>query len=100
MTHDAPFVVKRIAPPIGRPDERRRIAVHHGAYTLADALENARNVARRRATLKELAAKGGGPAPLWLALKIRELERTATWIERRDATATITTKRGRQGGGG
>ena len=43
MRHDAPFLVKRYAPIIGRPDGPRRVAVEHQAYTLEAALEWARS---------------------------------------------------------
>lgn len=39
MRHDAPFLVMRRAPMIGRPESKARVTVAHQAYRLADALE-------------------------------------------------------------
>lgn len=99
MRHDAPFVVKRIGPMIGRPESARRIAVEHNAYTLAEALEYATAHVRRRATLAAMVAREGLGGDAWQARTIRELERTATWIERRGKSATISRAR-RPGGEG
>jgi hypothetical protein len=59
--HDAPYLVKRFATPIGRPDSPRRIAVEYQAYTLEDAT---------RAAIAASAVYG------------------AVWIDRRGQTAT------------
>jgi hypothetical protein len=69
MRHDAPFVVKRLAPMIGRPDSRRRITVAYQAYRLRDALDWIRG---------ELASLALHP----------QRRRSAFWIERRGAKAT------------
>lgn len=94
MRHDAPFVVKRFAPPIGRPNAQRRVVLEHNAYSMAEALDAARGPARRRLALEAIRGKeeGGGGRP-WLDASIVELERTATWIERRDQSATLARKR-------
>lgn len=42
MRHDAPYLVKRYAPMMGRPDSPKRITVAHQAYTLDAALTFAR----------------------------------------------------------
>lgn len=42
MRYDAPFLVKRYAPMIGRPDSPRRITVAHQEYTLNNAIVSAR----------------------------------------------------------
>ena len=42
MRYDAPFIVKRYAPMIGRPDSPKRVTVAHQAYTLDAALTFAR----------------------------------------------------------
>jgi hypothetical protein len=39
MRYDAPFVVKRFAPMIGRPESPRRITIAYQAYTLSAAIE-------------------------------------------------------------
>lgn len=39
MRHGAPFLVKRFAPMMGRPDSARRIQLAHNAYSLSEALE-------------------------------------------------------------
>jgi len=100
MRHDAPYVVKRLAPMIGRPESPRRIRVEHAAYTMAEAIDAARGPARRRLALEGIrSTEGEGGRRPWLDASIRELERTATWIERRGKSATITRAR-RPGGEG
>jgi hypothetical protein len=69
MRHDAPFLVKRFAPMIGRPNSPRRITVAHQAYTLDAALSFA------RLNLSPHAWKQQGPV----------------WIERRGQSATRKT---------
>jgi hypothetical protein len=64
VRYDAPFLVKRFAPLLGRPSSRRRTSVAHQAYRLADALEWAQHERRR--------VRDG----VWL------------WIERRQQPAT------------
>lgn len=100
MKHQAPFVVKRLAPMIGRPEGARRIAVAYFANTLPEALDAAQAPALRRRALEGMRAKEGGGGAPWLTSKILELERTATWIERRDASAILARKRTGGGGGG
>jgi hypothetical protein len=70
----------------------------HNAYTLGEALEYAREPARRRASLAAMLEREGLGGDTWQARSIAELEQTATWIERRGHEATIT--RRRQAGGG
>lgn len=67
MRHDAPFLVKRFAPMIGRPSSARRVSVYHNAFRLEWAMETAVYAAVRD-------AKRG----------IRSLY----WIERREQPAT------------
>ena len=98
MRHGAPFVVKRLAPTIGRAGGARRLSTMHNAYTLAEALEYAQGPARRRAALAAMLAREGLGGDTWQARSIAELEQTATWIEARGKSATIT--RARQAGGG
>lgn len=73
MRHDAPFLVKRYAPMIGRPESARRITVAFQAYRLLDAHDWIRG---------ELLHISRAP---WA-------RRSAFWIERRGAPAT---KRGK-----
>lgn len=42
MRYDAPFLVKRLAPMMGRPDSPKHVTVAHQAYTLKAAIEFAR----------------------------------------------------------
>jgi hypothetical protein len=100
MRFDAPFVVKRLAPTIGRPGVGRRITIAHRAYSLAEALDYAREPARRRRALMATVAREGLGGDTWQARSIRELERTATWIERRGTSASITQARRREEGRG
>jgi hypothetical protein len=100
MKHQAPFVVKRLAPMIGRPESARRITVTYYASTLEAAIEAAHGFTRRRLALEGIRAREGGAGPAWLASKLLELERTATWIERRDQSASIARRRGGRGEGG
>jgi hypothetical protein len=80
MRHDAPFIVKRYAPMIGRPMTARRVTVAYQAYTLDAALAFARN---ERDVVTRLAAQCD-----WL--------RPATlWIEQRGQTAALSTRKGR-----
>jgi hypothetical protein len=72
MRHDAPFLVKRYAPMIGRPDSVRRVTVGHQAYTLEAALEFA------RLNLSATPWRAAGPV----------------WIERRGRPATRRVKAG------
>jgi hypothetical protein len=70
MRYDAPFLVKRWAPIMGRPDGPRRISVVYQAYTLETAMHEATyENDRHRRQLVRL-----GPA--------------AHWIERRGAPAS------------
>lgn len=89
MRHDAPFVVKRLAPPIGRAGGARRITLHGHGYTLDEAIDIARDPARRRQTLESMRERDGDPHG-WMTTKIGELARTSTWIEKRGARATTT----------
>ncbi len=100
MKHQAPFLVKRLAPMIGRPESARRITVAYRASTLEAAITAARDFARRRLALEGIRARDGGGGRPWLDASIVELERTATWIERREKSATITRRRGAEGGPG
>lgn len=99
MRSDQPFIVKRLAPMIGRPDSPRRVTVQGGAYGMGEALELAREPARRRLALEGMRAREEGGGHPWITTKIRELERTATWIERRGQPSTLARKI-RGGGGG
>lgn len=74
MRHDAPFLVKRYAPMIGRPDSKRRVTVAHQDYRLADALRSAR---------EELAFAARYPWP----------RHAGAWIERRGQAATHGSQR-------
>ncbi len=49
MRHDSPFLVKRYASMIGRPDSPRRVTVAACEYTLEDALATARRDRSQRA---------------------------------------------------
>jgi hypothetical protein len=40
--HDAPYLLMRYGPPIGRPDHPPRIAVAYQAYSLEEALQAGR----------------------------------------------------------
>jgi hypothetical protein len=96
MRHDAPFVIKRLSPMIGRSTSARRMKVHGRAYTLADALEIAVEPTRRRRTLQARLDRDGD-AIGWIVETIRELKRTAIWIEHRDAPASITRRQAAKG---
>lgn len=87
MRHDATFVVKRLAPPIGRPAGRRRIVIACRALTLDDAIANALDVGRRRMALETMRTREGDPHG-WITNTLEVLKRTAIWIESRDAPAT------------
>jgi len=41
---DAPFLVKRYAPMMGRPESRRRVVVDYQAYSLEEALHHCRHL--------------------------------------------------------
>jgi hypothetical protein len=68
MRHDAPFLVKRLAPMMGRRDGPRRVTVAFNAYTIQSALVAAGEDQARAARF-----------PHW---------RESFWIERRDQPAT------------
>jgi hypothetical protein len=70
MRHDAPFLVKRFAPMIGRPESKRRITVAYQAYRLADAIEWARGEQEH-------------------AERCSWVRRPALWIERRGQSAGV-----------
>ena len=65
--HDAPFLIKRLAPMMGHPTGPRRVSVSGHAYTLEGAVEAAREEQAR-------------------ATRHRWLE--AYWVERRGQPAT------------
>jgi hypothetical protein len=67
MRYDSPFVVKRLAPMMGRPNSPRRIVVAQQAYTLDEALQEAKNERQPR-------------PPFWPGYPC--------WIERRGQPAT------------
>ena len=69
MRNDAPYLVKRYAPMMGRPESPRRIAVAFNAYTLESALKEARYERDRVAAQPRL-------------------QPASFWIERRGAVAT------------
>jgi hypothetical protein len=61
MRYDAPFLVKRFAPMMGRPDSKRRVTVAYQAYTVADAVKEAAYERRRHQLQSRL-----GPASFWI----------------------------------
>lgn len=79
MRHDAPFLVMRLAPPMGRSHLPRRVSVAHQAYSLAAALDVARDEQR-------LSGHVLNAADLWRL-------RSVFWIERRGASARQPTRR-------
>ncbi len=95
MRTDAPFIVKRLAPPIGRPNEPRRVATDHQAYSLSAALEWARDRERQHQVLRNHLGTGHGSAHE-LAYRQDQLtwfDRAAFWVERRGQVATRTKPR-------
>ena len=84
----APFLVKRLAPRMGRPNSPRRVTIAHQCYSLATALEKARFGVEHRRFLEAARAREGDPHG-WITNTIAVLERTAIWIERRGFPAAI-----------
>lgn len=74
MKHDAPFLVKRYAPMIGRPDSPRRITIAYQAYTVGAALA----WCRQERSYRELE---GGTGVWWH-------RQAVLYIERRGQPAT------------
>ena len=89
MRHDAPFVVRRLAPLIGRHEGRRRRGVAGKAYTLEHAMEIASEPGRRRRALQATVEREGLGPGSWQAREILELERIATWIDHVRAPAFV-----------
>jgi hypothetical protein len=78
MRHDAPFIVKRRAPMIGRPDSTPRITVAYQAYQLEAALDWCR---RDVETHNRYVTRFGVEANTWSRC-------SALWIEHRGQPAT------------
>jgi hypothetical protein len=83
MRVDAPYLVKRSAPPVGRPDEPRRISVESQHYRLDEAIEDARACLIASRTPGTWRDAGYG------------LGQCVFWIERRGAPATVRAARRR-----
>lgn len=95
MRYDAPFIIMRLAPTIGRPHAPRRITVQARAYTLEDAMTSADGPARRRRALQAMFTREGD-SYAWISKEIAWLNRCATWIERSGAPARVPARgRGR-----
>lgn len=73
MRHDAPYLVKRLGHPIGRPEQPKRVIVEYHAYSLEDAVKWAVYEQRRSANPPEFRS--------WMCGSQR-------WIERRHQPAT------------
>jgi hypothetical protein len=87
MRFDAPFVVKRYSPPIGRANAPRRVTIEARAYSLDEAMQYARRNREMFARIRERLASEGEGKP-WTLNDLDWYANAPTWIEHRRAPAT------------
>lgn len=89
MRYDAPYLVKRLAHPIGRLERPRVVAVHYQTYSVEDALRVVQGEREHAAHLRARIAANEYPhADQWYRDKLAWLESAAFWVERRAQPAT------------
>jgi hypothetical protein len=85
MRYDAPILVKRLAPMVGRPTSPRRQAVAYQALSLADAERYLRELRQHDAYWRQQAL---GPTS-YARDEVTWRDRRALWIEKRGQPATV-----------